>query len=289
MSPLRTLKKPIGTDPTHNNPTHNLKGIFMSSKCLVVLSGGQDSTTCLYWAKQNFDEVHAVTFDYNQRHRIELDSAKTIARNAEVASHEIVTLGPILKGTSPLVSTNELEQYADHNSLPGGLEKTFVPMRNQLFLTIAANRAYVLGITDLVTGVCQEDFGGYPDCRQTFIDALQDACNEGTFTGQDGALDSLSIHTPLMDLTKAESVIMAVENGAYAALAWSHTAYDGAYPPTGHDHATLLREKGFFEANIPDPLILRANREGLMPLPTTSNYQPELVKKYERLAGFGAL
>lgn len=248
----------------------------MSSKALVVLSGGQDSTTCLFWAlNQGFDEVHAVTFDYNQRHSAEIEAATKVAQFAGVTSHEIVTLGPILKGTSPLVSDEELEQYDHHSVLPGGLEKTFVPMRNQLFLTIAANRAYVLGIRNLVAGVCQEDFGGYPDCRSVFIDALERACNLGTFTGQDGALGKLCIHTPLMNLTKAESVDLARRlPGCYHALAWSHTAYDGQYPPVGSDHATLLRQKGFEEAGLPDPLVVRAWLEGLVAeWPEGENYE----------------
>lgn len=262
----------------------------MTSKCLVVLSGGQDSTTCLYWAKREFDEVHAVTFDYNQRHRIELEAAQKIAQMAGVASHEIITLGPILKGTSPLTDPNAvLEQYKDHQSLPGGLEKTFVPMRNQLFLTIAANRAYVLGIGDLVTGVCQEDNGGYPDCTRDFINCMEAASSEGTFTGSDGAPGALIIHTPLMDLSKAESVHLALELGdeCYKALAYSHTSYDGQYPPTGHDHATLLRAKGFEEAGVPDPLVLRAWKEELMSLPKTPNYNMEesIVEDYYRKAG----
>ena len=245
----------------------------MKDTCLVVLSGGQDSTTCLFWAKERFDEVHAITFDYNQRHRREIEAAQKIAEMAGVSSHEIVVMGPILKGASPLVSDNELEQYEHHAVLPDGLEKTFVPMRNQLFLTVAANRAYVLGCRNLVTGVCQEDFGGYPDCRQVFIDAFQQACNLGTFTGQDGALEGLSIYTPLMHRTKAESVHLATDiPGAYLALAYSHTSYDGAYPPTGHDHATLLRQKGFEEAGVPDPLVLRAHAEGLMEMPDSPNY-----------------
>jgi 7-cyano-7-deazaguanine synthase len=250
------------------------------TKALVVLSGGQDSTTCLYWAKHQgcYDQIHAVTFNYNQRHSAELDAAAKIALLGGVASHEVVDLGPVLQGTSPLVSDNELEQYADMNSLPGGLEKTFVPMRNQLFLTLAANRAYVLGCRTLITGVCQEDFGGYPDCRRVFIDAIQLACNEGTFTGRDGAVGNLNIQTPLMDLTKAQSVDLAMRlPGCYEALAYSHTSYDGAYPPTGNDHATLLRAKGFVEAGVPDPLVLRAVAEGLMPLPDTPNYSPEAI------------
>lgn len=245
----------------------------MTSKALVVLSGGQDSTTCLYWAlNQGFDEIHAITFDYNQRHRREIDAAVKIAADARVSSHQVIEIGPILGGTSPLVSDAELEQYPD-GELPGGLEKTFVPMRNQTFLTLAANRAYVLGARNLITGVCQEDFGGYPDCRQVFIDALERACNLGTFTGEDGALGALKIHTPLMFLTKAASVDLALRlPGCYAALAHSHTSYDGQYPPVGADHATMLRAKGFEQAGIPDPLVLRAACEALMDLPDTANY-----------------
>lgn len=259
-----------------------------SGKALVVLSGGQDSTTCLYWALNEGYEVSAVTFDYEQRHRIEIDSAVKIAALAGVP-HEIVRLGPVLAGTSPLVSGGQLEQYADHKSLPGGLEKTFVPMRNQLFLTVAANRAFCLGASVLVTGVCQEDFGGYPDCRRDFINALEKATCLGTFTREAGFKSGLSIVTPLMDLTKAESVLMAVDlEGCYEALAYSHTAYDGQYPPIGHDHATLLRQKGFEEAGVPDPLVLRAWHEGKMPLPATANYSSTLVEIYLKRAGLAA-
>lgn len=244
-------------------------------KALVIFSGGQDSTTCLFWALDQGYDVHAVTFYYGQRHVCELEAAIKIAQMAGIADkHSIIDLGyNILKGDSPLVSNNALEQYENHQSLPGGLEKTFVPMRNQLFLTIAANRAYVLGCSIMVTGVCQEDSGGYPDCRRTFIDSLQDACNYGTFTGEQGTPKPLKIITPLMNMTKAESVHLALMlNGCYKALAYSHTSYDGQYPPVGHDHATLLRAKGFEEAGVPDPLVVRAWQEGLMDLPGNSSY-----------------
>lgn len=251
---------------------------------IVVLSGGQDSTTCLFWARHLGFEVHAVTFDYNQRHAREIEAAAKVAKLAGVLSHEIITMGPVLKGTSPLVSDNALEQYADHKSLPGGLEKTFVPMRNQMFLTIAANRAYIHNAEALVTGVCEEDYGGYPDCRSAFIHALAHACNLGTFTGEDGAPASLAILTPLMHLTKKATVELALTlPGCYAALAWTHTSYDGAYPPVGHDHATLLRAKGFEEANVPDPLVLRAFHDRLMDLPDSPNYAPDVVEKYLEL------
>lgn len=250
-----------------------------TEKALVVLSGGQDSTTCLFWAIKEYgvENVHAITFDYGQRHRIEIQAACKVAQLAGVADrHEILPIGPILVSTSPLVSGNELEQYADHQSLPGGLEKTFVPMRNTLFLTLAANRAYHERAFNIVTGVCEEDYGGYPDCRERFIEVLNVAFNESiNESEQEAYVDSgpFKIHTPLMNLTKAATCHLAKSlEGCWHALAYSHTSYDGAYPPTGHDHATLLRAKGFEEANLPDPLILRAYSEGLMPLPDSANY-----------------
>lgn len=248
----------------------------MSNKAIVVFSGGQDSTTCLFWALRQGYDVYPVTFNYGQRHAVEINAAATILEMVGLQErHEIINLGEgILQSTSPLVNAaQELEQYKDHQSLPGGLEKTFVPMRNQLFLTLAANRAACIGASVVITGVCQEDFGGYPDCRRVFIDALQDACNYGTFTGEADCPAPLVIATPLMYLTKAQSVDMAMKlPGCMQALAYSHTAYDGQYPPVGKDHATLLRAKGFEEAGVPDPLVLRAVIQGLMTPPDTPNY-----------------
>lgn len=254
----------------------------MTKKALIVLSGGQDSTTCLAWAKNEGYECHCVTFNYGQRHQREIESARIVQHMLGAESHETIHLGSsILESTSPLVSNTELEQYADHTVLPGGIEKTFVPMRNQLFLTIAFNRAVARSCEIIVTGVCQEDFGGYPDCREEFIAALETASNIGLYgidklpNDTEGfPMSAIQVVTPLMDSTKAESVHLAQSlPGCWEALAYSHTAYDGAYPPVGHDHATLLRAKGFIEANLPDPLIVRAVMEGLMPLPETPNYE----------------
>ena len=253
---------------------------------LVVLSGGQDSTTCLFWAKQYFSEVHAVTFDYNQRHTREIQAARDIAKIASVHSHEVIVLGPILNGTSPLTNPAEsLELYKDHDSMAaiigGRIEKTFVPMRNALFLTVAANRAVCLGVQALVTGVCQADNANYPDCRETFIKAQEESINQAL------GLNTFDIYAPLMDLSKAQSIRLAMGIGkdsfdefaivtpAYAALGFSHTAYDGSYPPVSKDHANTLRAQGFLEAGVPDPLVIRAMREGLMSRPETSNYQSD--------------
>ena len=248
----------------------------MIPKILVVLSGGQDSTTCLFLAKELAAEVHAVTYNYGQRHARELEAARKVAELAGVASHEVVDIGPILQGSSPLVSNEVLEQYPDMYSLPGGLEKTFVPGRNMLFLTLAANHAHARGITHIMTGVCEEDYGGYPDCRQVFIDAIESTIRLGFgYDDNDKFRTDFTIMTPLMNMTKAATVHMAKQlgNGCWEALAYTHTAYDGAYPPVGNDHATLLRAKGFLEAGLPDPLVLRAVREGLMDVPATTNYE----------------
>jgi len=243
------------------------------SKAMVVLSGGQDSTTCLYWAKANFDEVHAITFNYGQKHSIELEAAIIVAQMADVQTHQFVNIPNILRGRSPLVNPNEkLEQYTDYQSMDkiigNRVELTFVPMRNAFFLTVAANYALERDIYDLVTGVCQQDNANYPDCRQSFIGLQEATINEAL------GIKNFQIHTPLMDLSKAQSIDLAKTfDGCMDALAYSHTAYDGKYPPVGKDHASVLRAQGFVEANTPDPLIVRAWREGLMELPDTPNYQ----------------
>lgn len=244
------------------------------AKALVVLSGGQDSTVCLWMAKEYAQEdIHAITFNYGQRHARELEAARTVAVMAGVASHEIIDLGPVLRSTSPLVDpTKKLEQYENYEQMDkiigDRVELTFVPMRNSLFLTIAANRAVALGCRYIYTGVCQQDNANYPDCRQTFITAQERCINEAL------GYNSVMIVTPLMNLTKAQSIGRALTmTGCFQALAYSHTAYDGTYPPSGRDHATVLRAQGFLEAGMPDPLIARAWHEGhLTELPDTPNY-----------------
>lgn len=248
----------------------------MTTKVLVVLSGGQDSTTCLFWAKAHYDEVHAVTFDYGQRHRIEIDAAGLVAEMADVASHEVINCSGLLVSTSPLTSENALEQYTDHDQMEAVIgdrvELTFVPMRNTLFLTIAANRAIALGCRHIVTGICQADNANYPDCTNMFRGRVQDAFNESLF-GKRHLKDELRVLAPLIFMTKAQSVALAETlPGCMEALAYSHTSYDGKYPPTDMNHANVLRAKGFEDAGVADPLVLRAVAAGLMPLPQTANY-----------------
>ncbi len=229
------------------------------SKSLVILSGGQDSTTCLFWARKQFGpEIHALTFFYGQRHAIEIDAAQRIARLANVLSHETLILPKgILMSGSPLVDhEKEVGQYGSVADLPGGTEPTFVAGRNILFLTLAANRAFALGCERIIIGISSEDFGGYPDCRPAFREAMERALQEGLEY-------ELEVLAPLQELSKAETVRLAADLGPECldALAYSHTCYNGQYPPCGRCHACLLRAKGFKEAGIPDPLVTRAREQ----------------------------
>lgn len=254
---------------------------------MVVLSGGQDSTTCLGWALEKFHRVEAVSFDYGQKHKIELEAALSVVAyfglSGRPIKHEIVKIGDnAFAGTSPLTNKDEqLETYSDHDEMEAiigdRVEKTFVPMRNAVFLMLAANRAVVAGCGALVTGVCQADNANYPDCRQVFINSAARTinCSMGTESTR-SEHPTFKVHTPLMDLSKAESIKVALSlHNTYAALAYSHTAYDGLYPPNGADHASILRAHGFEQADVPDPLVLRAWREGRMSLPDAANYRAE--------------
>lgn len=219
-------------------------------RALVILSGGQDSTTCLFWAKTMFDEIHAITFDYGQRHHREIEAALNVGRMAGVSTHELVEVRGCLKGMSPLTNPDvELERYDNAEQMEEVIgnrrELTFVPMRNALFLTIAANRAEVLQCQALVTGVCQMDNANYDDCRQVFIEATKRYIN--TALGHDHRTPekAIDIMTPLMNLSKAETVHLATQlHGCWEALAYTHTSYDGQYPPTDMNHANVLRAKG---------------------------------------------
>ncbi|MGE3541054.1 MAG: 7-cyano-7-deazaguanine synthase QueC [Candidatus Tectimicrobiota bacterium] len=219
------------------------------SGAICLTSGGQDSTTCLFWALQRFTPVLALAFDYGQRHRVELDAAQVVCRLAGVP----LTVLPlnILRdlGGSALIGSSEPIQASGGS---GGLPNTFVPGRNLLFLTVAAAFAYQRGIQHLIIGACQTDYSGYPDCRAETIQALATALRLGMDT-------ALEIHTPLMYLTKAESVFLAQEVGAMQALSYSHTCYEGQFPPCGRCPACLLRARGFAEAGITDPLVQRAS------------------------------
>ena len=214
------------------------------TKAIVLLSGGQDSTTCLYWAKEKFDEVLAIGFDYGQSHIQELKQAQKIA-DAEGISYKIFNIKGLLANSSLTEHTDHTKESYIDNSLPA----SFTSGRNILFLTIASSYGAEKGITDLVTGVCQTDYSGYPDCRKTTIDALQPTLSLGLGAGD------YRIHTPLMYLDKAETWKMANDlnvldiiindtmtdyNGDMTMNEWGYGNKDNP--------ATELRVKGYYLA-----------------------------------------
>ena len=218
-----------------------------NDKALVVLSGGQDSTTCLYWALDRFGagNVAAVTFDYGQRHHIELDSAAAVASHAGV-EHRVLPIDTFRAlGGNALTGNVDVQPAASRS---GELPNTFVPGRNLVFLTYAAALAWKTKTRHLVTGVAQTDYSGYPDCRAETLASLQQTLSLG--------MDwSVVIHAPLMNLSKKETVLLARQLGCEEALALTHTCYNGRRPPCGECDACRLRAKGFAEAGIADPLL----------------------------------
>lgn len=208
----------------------------MNKSALVVLSGGQDSTTCLFWAKQKFDKVYAITFDYGQKHKKEIEIAREIAEQADVPFHLMQLPFINQLGSNALTdSTIEMDAEKPIDRLPN----TFVPGRNLFFLTIAAVYARQLDIKYIITGVSQTDFSGYPDCRDTFIKSLNVSLNLALE-------DQFVILTPLMWMDKAETWALADKLGVLDLVrSKTLTCYNG-FPGDGCGHcpACKLRRHG---------------------------------------------
>lgn len=204
---------------------------------LVCFSGGQDSTTCLFWAKKHFKRVEAVCFTYGQKHSLEIEVARRIAEEAQVPFQLLdVSLISQLDPNCSLTNTSiEMDQEKPADSYPN----TFVPGRNMVFLTFAAILARAKGIFHLVTGVSEADFSGYPDCRDTFVRSLNVTLNL--------AMDELFvIHTPLMNRDKSEVWELSDELGVFDLVRTrTLTCYNGIVADgCGHCPACLLRKKG---------------------------------------------
>jgi len=229
----------------------------IEESALVVFSGGQDSTTCLLWALKKFRNVSAITFNYEQRHKIEIDSAKNIIEllNSKIniqidwikensrINHIILDvsfLSKILK--SAMIQDSDIERN-DKTNLP----TTFVPGRNLLFLMIAAAYAFEREIKHLVIGVCQIDSSDYPDCRDATIKSLQ-------VTLKLGLENDMIIHTPLMWKNKAETIKLMEHLSGLELYKYTHTCYKGERPACGVCPACQLRLDGFKELGILDPL-----------------------------------
>ncbi|WED23209.1 7-cyano-7-deazaguanine synthase QueC [Vibrio sp. JC009] len=174
-------------------------------KAVVVFSGGQDSTTCLVQAMKEFDEVHAITFDYGQRHKLEIEVAQQVTQSLGIKNHKVMDVGLLNELAISSLTRDDIE--VSHELQDNGLPNSFVPGRNILFLTLAGIYAYQIGASAVITGVCETDFSGYPDCRNDFIKAM----NSALVQGMDRELE---IITPLMWLNKAETWALADQLGA---------------------------------------------------------------------------
>ncbi|MEZ9454229.1 7-cyano-7-deazaguanine synthase QueC [Vibrio splendidus] len=173
-------------------------------KAVVVFSGGQDSTTCLIEALNEYDEVHAITFDYGQRHKLEIEAAKSIAIELGVKAHKVLDVS--LLNELAISSLTRDDIPVSHELQSNGLPNSFVPGRNILFLTLSGIYAYQIGASAVITGVCETDFSGYPDCRNSFVKAMESALKQGMEY-------DVSLITPLMWLDKAQTWALADKLG----------------------------------------------------------------------------
>lgn len=220
----------------------------MKDKCLVVLSGGQDSATCLALACEEYKEVHAITFYYMQKHTREITCAMVLGQLAGVASHQLIPVMSLAALQSSALLNPSWEIKETGHPMQSGLPTTFVPGRNLLFLTLAGAHAFSLGVTDIYIGVCQTDYSGYPDCRQDFVINAQTALRRAMER-------EFNILTPLMYLTKGETVEVMQGLEKLEWYRYTHTCYMGGEVPCGTCPACVLRAKGFAEAEIEDPLL----------------------------------
>jgi len=216
---------------------------------VVLLSGGLDSTTCLYWAKKRGFSPVALSIRYGQRHARELAAARAVARAAKIQLQEVNLALPWLKGSSLTNSRLRLPNIPLKRIGQGGVPSTYVPGRNTIFLSLAVSLADAVGAEAIVIGANALDYSGYPDCRPPFINAFGRVAKEGTKRGSEGK--SLKILAPLIRLDKKGVVKLARSVGAPLSLTWS--CYAGGRNQCGKCDSCKLRAKGFSEAGLRDP------------------------------------
>lgn len=216
---------------------------------VVLLSGGLDSTTALYWAKSEYSSVIALSIRYGQRHVKELNAARAVARAAKVRLHEVVVSLPWLQGSSLTNSSLRIPDMPLKKIGSGGIPSTYVPGRNTIFLSLAVSLADAVGASAIVIGANALDYSGYPDCRPPFINAFGKVAKEGTKRGSEGK--PLKILAPLLRLDKKGVVNLARRVGAPLQLTWS--CYTGQAKQCHRCDSCKLRAKGFREAGLLDP------------------------------------
>jgi 7-cyano-7-deazaguanine synthase len=223
-------------------------------KAVVLLSGGLDSTTVLAVARQQGFAVYALSVDYGQRHRVELQRAATVAQRLGAVEHRTVAIDLRAIGGSALTADLPVPRDRSADELSQGIPVTYVPARNTILLGLALGYAETLGAFDLFIGANILDYSGYPDCRPEFLRAFETLANLATKAGSEGT-GRFRVHAPLLKLTKAEIIREGVRLGVDYALTLSCYDPDAAGRACGHCDSCLLRKKGFAEAGVPDPTV----------------------------------
>ena len=220
-------------------------------KAVCLLSGGLDSATCLALARREGYDTYALSFDYGQRHGIELEAAARVAEALGAARHVVAKIGLDVFGGSALTDAIAVPKGRSAAEMGNGIPITYVPARNTIFLSFALGWAEVLGTGDIFIGVNALDYSGYPDCRPEFIEAYERMANLATRAGVEGTA-RVRIHTPLLRLSKAEIVKLGRDLGVPFGL--THSCYDPSPDgrPCGQCDSCLLRRKGFEEAGVAD-------------------------------------
>lgn len=224
----------------------------LQKKAVVLLSGGLDSATVLAIARSEGYVCHAMSFRYGQRHLAELESAKRVAKAIGVQQHIVVDIDLRAFGGSALTSDTPVPKGRSVDEMGGDIPITYVPARNTIFLSFALAWAEVLGSSDVFIGVNALDYSGYPDCRPEYIAAYQQMANLATRAGVEGK-QKLQIHTPLIQLTKAQIIRRGLDLGVDYSLTSTCYDPDPAGRACGECDACLLRLKGFAENGVPDP------------------------------------
>lgn len=226
----------------------------MKRNAVVLLSGGLDSTTVLAVAKERGFEPYAISFRYGQRHAVELEAARRVAKAADVERHVVCDIDLRVFGGSALTADVDVPKHQSAEDLSDDeIPITYVPARNTVFLSFALAYAEVIGSTDIFIGVNALDYSGYPDCRPEYIAAYEQMANLATRAGVEG--NELKIHTPLIDLTKAETVELGTRLGVDYSLTLSCYDPDTEGRSCGHCDSCLLRLRGFADAGLADPVL----------------------------------
>ncbi len=225
-------------------------------RAVVLLSGGLDSSTVLAMARDQAYELYALSFNYGQRHTAELAAAQTIAKQFSVADHAVIDIDLRRFGGSALTDDIDVPKGRDIDQMAEGIPVTYVPARNTLFLSYALAWAEVLGAGHIFIGVNAVDYSGYPDCRPEFIESFEQMAKLATRAGVEGA-SPLKIETPLISMSKARIIQTGISLGVDYSM--TNSCYDpnDQGEPCQQCDACQLRAKGFEEAGLPDPLLLK--------------------------------